>query len=51
MDQFVLTKKIAKHGRQNIIVLPSILKNELAHNTIVKLTIDIIKRPENGGEQ
>jgi len=45
-NQFVLTKKIAKHGKQAIIVLPMLLKDELRPNTIVKLTIDIIRKPE-----
>lgn len=44
MDRFVITKKIAKHGKQSIIVLPSILKEELKPETIVQLTIDIIKK-------
>lgn len=46
MKQFVLTKKIAKHGKQAIIVLPTILKDELKPNTIVKLTIDVIRKAE-----
>jgi len=43
MKQFILTKKIAKHGKQAIIVLPKILQNELKPQTIVKVTIDVIK--------
>ena len=46
MKQFVITKKIAKHGSQNIIVIPRLLENELRPNTVVKLTIDIIREPE-----
>ena len=41
--QFVLTKKIAKHGRQAVIVMPKLLEKELKPQTIVKVTIDIIK--------
>ncbi len=44
--QFVLTKKIAKHGNQNIIVIPSFLQDELSHGSIVKLTIDVLKEVE-----
>jgi len=49
MKQFILTKKIAKHGKQAIIVMPALLKNELKPNTVVKLTIDIIRKPEENG--
>lgn len=45
MKQFTLTKKIAKHGSQSIIVIPRMLEDELKPRTIVKLTIDILKRP------
>jgi len=40
--QFVITKRIAKHGSQSIIVIPRILESELKPKTIVKLTIDVI---------
>ena len=40
--QFVLTKKIAKHGSQSIIVIPRMLEKELKPKTIVKITIDIL---------
>ncbi len=45
--QYVLTKKIAKHGKQAVIVIPKILEDELRPQTVVKLTIDILK--EAGG--
>jgi len=47
LKSFTLTKRIAKHGKQSIIVLPSLLKDELRPKTIVKVTIDIIREPEN----
>jgi hypothetical protein len=40
--QYTLTKRIAKHGRQSIIVIPKILENNLKPGTIVKLTVDIV---------
>jgi hypothetical protein len=46
MKQFVITKKIAKHGSQNIIVIPRMLQDDLKPKTIVKITIDILKEPE-----
>jgi len=45
-SQFILTKRIAKHGKQAIIVLPTLLKNELKPRTVVKLTIDVIREAE-----
>ena len=43
MEQFVITKKIAKHGGQSVIIIPRILENDLGPSTIVKLTIDVLK--------
>ena len=47
--QFIITKKIAKHGNQNIIVIPKILQNQLKPKTVVKLTIDILKGVNENG--
>jgi len=43
---FVLTKKIAKHGSQAIIVIPKILQEELKPRTVVQLKIDVLKEAE-----
>jgi len=40
--QFTITKKIAKHGNQAIIVIPSVLKNKIRPKMLVKVTIDIL---------
>jgi len=45
--EFTLTKKIAKHGTQSILVIPRMLESELKPKTIVKVTIEIIKEAEN----
>jgi hypothetical protein len=45
MQQFIITKKVAKHGSQAIIVVPRILEKHLKPNTIVRLTIDVIELP------
>jgi len=45
--KFIITKKIAKHGSQSIIVIPKILEAGLKPGTIVQLTIDII----DGGKE
>lgn len=40
---FTITKKIAKHGKQAVIVLPSFLQAELKPKTIVEVKINIVK--------
>jgi hypothetical protein len=40
--QYIITKKIAKHGRQAIVVIPAFLVNELKPGTIAKFTIDVL---------
>jgi len=45
---FRITKRVAKHGSQAIVVIPRILESELKPGTVVELKIDIVK--EAGGE-
>ena len=45
-NKFTITKKIAKHGDQSIIVIPKILQEELKHDTIVKVNIEILRKPD-----
>ena len=40
---YTITKKIAKHGSQSIIIIPKVLRDELRPNTLVKITIDVLK--------
>lgn len=40
---FRITKKIAKHGSQSIIVIPRILEDKLKPGTIVELNIDVLE--------
>jgi hypothetical protein len=40
---FILTKKIAKHGSQAIIIIPRMFESELKPDTIVELNVRIIK--------
>jgi antitoxin component of MazEF toxin-antitoxin module len=42
-SQFTITKKIAKHGAQAVIVIPSILKEKINAGMLVKVTIDILE--------
>jgi len=43
MKQFTITKRIAKQGKQAVILIPKLLQDELRPNSIVKLTIDVLK--------
>jgi len=43
MVQFTITKRIAKHGKQSVIVIPSILKDQINHGMLVKITIDVLE--------
>ena len=44
---YTITKKIAKHGSQAVIVIPSFLKQELKPKTIVEVKINVVKEVEN----
>lgn len=49
--KFVITKKIAKHGNQSIIVIPRLIESALKPGTITQVTIEILNTPledENG---
>jgi len=39
---FTITKKIAKHGKQAVIIIPTMLQEQLAHGTLVEVRIEII---------
>lgn len=43
MREYVITKRIAKHGKQAIIVIPRLLEDRLKPGTVVKLTIDVLE--------
>lgn len=40
--EFTITKKIAKHGNQAIIVIPKLIESNLKPGTIVQLKIEVI---------
>ncbi|MBS3091612.1 hypothetical protein J4217_04165 [Candidatus Pacearchaeota archaeon] len=42
--QFTIIKKIAKHGKQAIIIMPKLLEERLKPGTIVELKIEIINQ-------
>jgi hypothetical protein len=43
MKSFTITKKIAKHGKQAIVVIPRLLEEDLKPGTVVKMTLDVVK--------
>ncbi len=43
---YVITKRIAKHGKQSVILIPKYLQEDLKPKTIVEIKIDIIKEAE-----
>ena len=47
IKRFTITKKIAKHGNQAVIVIPSFLQEDLKPKTIVEVKINVIKEYEN----
>jgi len=43
MKTFMITKKIAKHGKQAIIIIPKMLQQMLKPNTVVELQIKVLE--------
>ena len=43
MKSYTITKKIAKHGSQAIVVIPRVLEEELKPGTVIKMTMDVIR--------
>jgi hypothetical protein len=44
--EYIITKKIAKHGKQAIIVIPKVLESKLRPGTIAKMTIEVLEEGE-----
>ena len=44
---FTITKKIARHGTQAVIVIPKFLQDELKPKTIVEVRITTLKEADN----
>jgi len=43
MKKFILTKKIAKHGSQAILVIPRALEGQLKPKMLVQVTIEVVE--------
>jgi hypothetical protein len=46
---YIITKRIAKHGTQSVILIPKYLQDELKPKTIVEVRINIVKEAEEHG--
>jgi hypothetical protein len=42
-NKFIITKKIAKHGNQAVIIVPTLLQGKLCPGTLAEITIEIIE--------
>ena len=40
--KFTLTKRIAKHGNQSIIVIPGLIEEHLKPGTVVEINIQVL---------
>ena len=47
--QFTITKKIAKHGSEAVIVIPRVLREQVNHGMLCKVTIDVIAHRNEEG--
>ncbi len=41
--QFVITKRIAKHGKQAVIVIPNVLLEYIKPQMLVRIKIDVLE--------
>jgi hypothetical protein len=47
LKSYTITKRIAKHGKQAIIVIPKSLREHLSPATIVEVKLTIVKEARN----
>ena len=43
---YTITKRIAKHGKQSVILIPKYLQDNLKPKTIVEIKINVIKEAD-----
>jgi hypothetical protein len=46
MEKYIITKRIAKHGSQSIIVIPRLLEKDLKPGIVARVTIDVLREGE-----
>ena len=42
-NKFTITKKIAKHGKQAVIIVPTSLQDKLKPGTLAEISIEVIE--------
>jgi len=42
-NKFTITKKIAKHGRQAVIIVPTMLQDKLSPGKLAEITIEVLQ--------
>ena len=47
MQEYTLTKRIAKHGSQAILVIPRVLEHAIKPKTLVEVRIRVLDQEEN----
>ena len=50
MGNYVITKKIAKHGKQAVLVIPTVLQQKLKPGTVVKVDFEVVEEVEDKGK-
>jgi hypothetical protein len=43
MKTYTITKKIAKHGKQSVLIIPTLLQEQLSPGKLVEVNIEIIE--------
>ena len=46
MTNYTITKRISKHGKQAVIVIPKVLEDHLKPGTIAEISIRIVEEAE-----
>lgn len=49
IQKFTITKRIAKHGRQAVVIVPSLLQEILFPGVLVEITFEIKNEVMKGG--
>ena len=47
MISYTITKKVAKHGKQAIIVVPKLIQDDISPGTIVEVSFKVIRESKN----
>ena len=42
-NKFTITKRMAKHGSQAVIIVPALLQEKLCPGTLAEITIEVIE--------